>query len=204
MANKYLSMFSRVNNKMFHNVANIDSEGWKNLADGVSKADEALIFIDDDSFLKASEMWVRARAYQAMIKSMGYPGFGLIISDYIQKMRYEQDKMSDYQGVSEISRLLFAMCYELEVPTIAVSQLKRGIEQRENKIPTLADLRESGRLEQDADQVWFLYRKDYYNEDYSAPDPSPTDLIVAKNRLAGGRGALKLNYYKTVQTFCEV
>lgn len=204
LASKYLSMFSGVNNKLFHNIQNIDNTGWRNIANGLQKAHECLIFIDDDSYLKASEIRVRARTYQSHIKSLGFPGFALIITDYMQKCQFESKKMNDYEGISEISKLHFATTYELEVPWMALSQLHRGTDQKSNKIPVLSDLRGSGRLEEDADQVIFLYRPDYYNDERNVPDPSKTQIIVAKNRLAGGLGSIELNYYKSIQSFCMV
>jgi replicative DNA helicase len=196
LGNKFLSMFSGVNNKLFHNVAYIDREQWGKLGKAVNDAEQAGIYIDDEGHQKASQLWIKARRFMSM-----FPDLSLIVIDYLQKMAGENPKMMDYQRVSEASRISFEIAKDLKVPVLELSQLKRGVESRENKIPVLADLRESGTIEQDADTVTFLYRPDYYNEEKTAPDPSETTVIVAKNRLAGGVGATKLKYYKAQQCF---
>jgi replicative DNA helicase len=196
LARKFLSLFGSVDSKLFHNAWRITDNQWNNLANAVNNARELELYIDDTCNLKASEIWIRARKFKT-----AYPNLGLIITDYLQKMAGEHPKMPPIERVSEASSICFNMAKELKLPVITVSQLSRGVEQRDNKIPVLSDLRESGTIEQDADTVTFLYRPDYYNDDKSAPDPSETAVILAKNRLEGGIGAVKLKYYKALQRY---
>jgi replicative DNA helicase len=114
---------------------------------------------------------------------------GVIVIDYLQLMTGRSGAESRQVEVSEISRSLKVLARELEVPVIALSQLSRGLEQRQDKRPMMSDLRESGSLEQDADVVMFLYRDDYYNQD--SPDKGLAEVIVAKNR-SGSVGSSKL------------
>ena len=196
LARKYLSLGAGVNSKLFHNANQITGEQWSKITYAMNKSSDSEFYIDDSCNLKASEVWVRSRKFKT-----ANPGLGLIIIDYLQLLAAEHPKMAPIERVSEASRIIFNIGKELNVPVIALSQLSRSVEQRENKIPLLSDLRESGSLEQDADTVIFLYRPDYYNDDKSAPDPSETGIIFAKNRLEGGIGAAKLKYYKAQQKF---
>jgi replicative DNA helicase len=120
---------------------------------------------------------------------------GLIVVDYLQLMSGTTKRSSEnrVQEVSEISRGLKMLARELNVPIIALSQLSRGVESRDNKIPMLSDLRESGSIEQDADIVMFIHREDYYNEDTDRQNIA--DLILAKHRR-GAVGRIELYFDK--------
>ena len=125
----------------------------------------------------------------------------MVIVDYIQLIQATGKSESRQQEVSEISRKLKAMARELKVPVIALSQLSRNVEQRENKRPMLSDLRESGAIEQDADLVMFLYREDYYKrEEERNNEREDVELILAKHRN-GPTGNLKLAFEKSINAF---
>jgi len=137
---------------------------------------EAPLFIDDTPALSPAEMRGRARR---VMKEHGQ--LGLIVVDYLQLMRVPGFKSDNRTGeISEISRSLKALAKELRVPVVALSQLNRSLEQRQDKRPMMSDLRESGAIEQDADLICFIYRDEVYNED--SPDKGCAEIIVAKHR----------------------
>lgn len=135
---------------------------------------EAPLFIDETGALSPLELRARARRIKAR------HGLGLIVVDYIQLMQVPGTRENRTNEISEISRSLKALAKELEVPVIALSQLNRGVEQRDNKRPRMADLRESGGIEQDADLVVFIYRDEVYNKE--SPDAGTAEIIIAKQR----------------------
>ena len=147
---------------------------WPKISHAVGRLAEAPIYIDDNPHLTVME--IRAKARRLKSRS----GLGLIIIDYLQLMTGRVNAESRQVEVSEISRGLKILARELEIPVIALSQLSRGLEARADKRPVLADLRESGSLEQDADVVIFLYRDEVYNRD--SPDRGTAEVIVAKHR----------------------
>ena len=139
---------------------------------------------------------------------------GLVVIDYLQLIE-GSNKESRQQEVSEISRQLKKLAKELSVPILALSQLSRGVEQRQDKRPVLSDIRESGSIEQDADIVAFLYRDDYYergeskseddedDQDSLNQDVGEVELIIEKNR-AGARGTVKLLFIKSYNKFSNI
>jgi replicative DNA helicase len=135
---------------------------------------DAPLYIDETGALSPLEIRARARRIKAR------HGLGLIVVDYIQLMQVPGTKENRTNEISEISRSLKALAKELEVPVIALSQLNRGVEQRDNKRPRMADLRESGGIEQDADLVIFIYRDEVYNKD--SPDKGTAEIIIVKQR----------------------
>ncbi len=151
-----------------------DSDDFTRIQDSMGLLSEAPIYVDDAAAPNIVQMKAMARRLQAR------HGLGLIIVDYLQLMQPRSDSTSIVQQVTEISRSLKAMARELDVPVLALSQLSRAVEQRIPQIPRLADLRESGSLEQDADLVLFIYREDRYREDTSRKNIA--DIIVAKHR----------------------
>ncbi|MBF1128208.1 MAG: replicative DNA helicase, partial [Dialister invisus] len=128
----------------------------------------------------------------------------LVVIDYLQLMSSGKKVESRQQEVSEFSRALKLLAKELGVPVVALSQLNRGSEMRQDKIPQLADLRESGSIEQDADLVCFLYREAYYNKEIEEGDPrqNETELILAKNRN-GPVGIIKMFFAGQYTLFYE-
>ena len=146
---------------------------WAQLTDACDKLYQAPIYIDDTPGISVSEMRSKARRLKSE------HGLDLIIVDYLQLMQGRNSE-SRQQEISEISRSLKALARELKVPLIALSQLSRSVESRQDKRPMLSDLRESGALEQDADIVAFLYREDYYDKE--TENQHITEVIVAKHR----------------------
>lgn len=167
---------------------NLTDSDFGKLSDAMGEMAEAPIFIDDTPGMSVLEMRTKARR-----EAHNQP-LGLIIVDYLQLMQGSGRNNSDnrVQEVSEISRGLKLIARELDVPVIALSQLSRSVESRHPQIPQLADLRESGSIEQDADLVMFLYREDYYNPD--TDNQHITDLIIAKHRN-GPTGRIQLYFH---------
>ena len=160
-------------------------EEWTHLTDACDKLYESPIYIDDTPGISVAEMRSKARRLKSE------HGLDLIIVDYLQLMQ-GRNAESRQQEISEISRSLKALARELKVPLIALSQLSRSVESRQDKRPMLSDLRESGALEQDADIVSFLYREDYYDKE--TENQHITEVILAKHRN-GPVGSVKL-YFK--------
>lgn len=151
----------------------LDDEAFSRLADAMGILSESGIYIDDTPGLSILEMRTKAR------KLKMEKGLDMIIVDYLQLME-GKTKESRVQEVSEISRFLKLLARELDVPVIALSQLSRAVEQRNDKIPQLSDLRESGSIEQDADVVMFIHREELYNPETDRPGIA--DLVIAKHR----------------------
>lgn len=177
---------------------NLTVNEWQRLIYAQGQLAEAPIFIDDTAGVKITDIRARARRL-----SQETDGLGLIIIDYLQLI---QGSRSDnrQQEVSEISRQLKIIAKELKVPVIALSQLSRGVEQRNDKRPIMSDLRESGSIEQDADIVAFLYRDAYYQDKKEGqPENDITELIIRKNRH-GNLGTVKLYFHKEYTKFSSV
>ena len=154
----------------------LNDNDWPRITSAVHMLSEAPLFIDDTPALSPTELRARARR---LVKEQG--SLGLIVVDYLQLMRVTGSKVDNRTAeISEISRSLKALAKELRVPVIALSQLNRSLEQRQDKRPMMSDLRESGAIEQDADLICFIYRDEVYNED--SPDKGCAEIIVAKQR----------------------
>lgn len=166
---------------------------WDILSDAAGKLATAPIYIDDSSFLSTLDLRARARRFKAQ-----HDNLGLIIVDYLQLMSLARRVENKQQEVAEISRSLKGVARELNVPVLALSQLSRAVEQRQDKKPQLADLRDSGAIEQDADLVVFLYRKGYYEADKE--ENNVAELIVAKHRN-GPTGTIQLLFMKEYTRF---
>jgi len=125
----------------------------------------------------------------------------MVIIDYLQLIPYKESKKGNKaDDIGELTRSLKLLSKELNCPIICLSQLNRGVEARENKRPNLADLRDSGAIEQDADMVWFIYRDEVYNPDTKAP--SEAEVIISKNR-GGETGTAKLRWIGEFTKFTE-
>lgn len=175
----------------------LSSEDWEGINEAISTLADAKLYIDDSPGLTASEIRAKCRRLAS-----SDDGLGIVIIDYLQLLsgsaRYAGNRQ---QEVSEISRLLKTMALELNVPVVALAQLSRAVEMREDKRPIMSDLRESGSIEQDADIVAFLYRDDYYNKKAAIhPDISLSELIVAKHRN-GATDTIELLFERNFSTF---
>lgn len=187
----------------------LDEGEWKNLIVAMGALSNTSIFIDDTPGIKMAEIRAKCRR---LAKEKG--NLGLVVIDYLQLIE-GSNKESRQQEVSEISRQLKKLAKELSVPILALSQLSRGVEQRQDKRPVLSDIRESGSIEQDADIVAFLYRDDYYergeskseedgdDQDSLNQDVGEVELIIEKNR-AGARGTVKLLFIKSYNKFSNI
>ncbi|MBQ6478411.1 MAG: replicative DNA helicase [Erysipelotrichaceae bacterium] len=174
---------------------NLNDEEWSRINEASQQLKRQNFFIDDTPGIKVSEMYAKAR------KLAQDNGLYMIIVDYIQLIQATGKSDSRQQEVSEISRRLKAMARELNVPVIAVSQLSRSVESRQDKRPMLSDLRESGALEQDADLVLFLYRDAYYNREENAQsEREDVELLIAKHRN-GPTGKVTLAFEKEINAF---
>lgn len=174
----------------------IRKDDWHKLTSAAGKLAESPIFIDDSSAISVLEM--RAKARRLKVEH----GLSLIIVDYLQLMRGRGNAERREQEISEISRSLKGLAKELRVPVIALSQLNRGVETRTgNKKPTLADLRESGAIEQDADVIIFLYRDEVYNKD-SNDNKGKAEIIISKQRN-GPTGTINLSFISHCTRFVD-
>jgi replicative DNA helicase len=171
----------------------IQKEDWHKLTAGASRLTGAPIFIDDSSGITVLELRAKARRLKRE------HGLSLVIVDYLQLMRSRGSFERREQEISDISRSLKALAKELSVPVIAVSQLNRSVEQRRPPTPILADLRESGAIEQDADVILFLYRDEVYNKDNPA-NKGEAEIIIAKQRN-GPTGIVKLAFNSSCTRF---
>ncbi|HOP41065.1 MAG TPA: replicative DNA helicase [Geobacteraceae bacterium] len=148
---------------------------WDKIMRGADKLHESKIFIDDTPAISIMEMRAKARRLKAE------HGVGMVVVDYLQLMRGGASPESRQQEISEISRSLKALAKELSVPVVALSQLNRGLESRNDKRPIMSDLRESGAIEQDADVIMFVYRDEVYNKEN--PDvKGRAEIIIGKQR----------------------
>jgi len=165
----------------------LEKEDWQKLIRAIDALSQAPIFIDDTPALTALEMKAKARRLKAEHK------LGLIIVDYLQLMRGKGGSDNREQEISDISRSLKALAKELNLPIVALSQLNRRVEDRPNKRPQLADLRESGAIEQDADVIAFIYRDEMYNRSEDNPNKGTAEILVGKQRN-GPTGDIKLTF----------
>lgn len=173
----------------------LHTDQWQTISDAIARLTEAPIYIDDSSNVTPAELRAKTRRLKAEQKDLG-----LIIIDYIQLMETGNSE-NRAQEVSKISRSMKQLARELDVPVVALSQLNRGVEQRQNKRPMLSDLRESGAIEQDADIVLFLYRDEYYNPD--SKDKNTAEVIIAKHRH-GPTGTVKLFFDAGLTKFANL
>ncbi len=167
---------------------------WPKLTTAAGRLSDALIYIDDTPAISVLGMKAKSRRLKAE------NGLGLIVLDYLQLMRGRDSSMPREQEISEISRSLKALAKELDVPVVALSQLNRQVEARTDKRPYLADLRESGAIEQDADVILFIYRDEVYNRSEDNPEKGLAEIIVGKQRN-GPTGKVKLTFLKEYTRF---
>lgn len=174
----------------------IEDQDWIKLASTLGILSDAPIYIDDTAGISIMEIRAKCRKLK-MEKNIG-----LIVIDYLQLIQGSGKRNSSRENeISEISRSLKILAKELDVPVIALSQLSRGAEKRDDKRPMLSDLRESGAIEQDADIVMFIYRDDYYNE--NSEEKNVAEIIMAKHR-GGSTGTVKLAWMPSFTKFANL
>lgn len=175
----------------------LEHNDWKKVNEAISRLAETKIFIDDTPGMTMSEIKAKCRRLASSEN-----GLGLVIIDYLQLIsgssKYAGNRQ---QEVSDISRGLKTMAMELNIPVVALAQLSRSVEGREDKRPILSDLRESGSIEQDADIVAFLYRDDYYTKEISIDEnTSKSEFIIGKHR-SGPTTTIDLIFKRDTSTF---
>lgn len=169
-----------------------EDSDWNKLTMAMSTLSSAEIYVDDTPGINIYDIRSKARRLKAE------KGLGLIVIDYLQLITVRSKSDNRQQEISEISRQLKSIARELEVPVIALSQLSRAVEQRQDKRPMLSDIRESGSIEQDADLVAFLYRDDYYNTETESP--GVVEVLISKHRN-GPVGKVELLFMKNYNKF---
>jgi replicative DNA helicase len=190
LVNRLISAEAEIDSKKIRS-ADLSEEEWRRLHERSNRLDRAKIYIDDTPQLSMFDLKAKCRRMHSQ------DGLDMIIIDYLQLLRAEDKNIKNReQEISHISRSLKAMAKELDVPVIALAQLSREVEKRGNKRPQLSDLRESGSIEQDADQVLFLFRDEYYSkfghetngqvpQQQQVQEPVPegqVEILLAKNR----------------------
>ncbi|MGD8384581.1 MAG: replicative DNA helicase [Lysobacterales bacterium] len=163
----------------------LDEHDWPKLTSAMNLLHKSKIFIDDTPALSPAEVRARSRRLKRE------HDIDLIVVDYLQLMSVPNTRENRATEIAEISRSLKAIAKELKVPVVALSQLNRALEQRPNKRPLMADLRESGSIEQDADLIVFIYRDEQYHED--SPDKGKAEVIIGKHRN-GSTGTVTLAF----------
>src|SRR5690606_16841820 len=185
LALRLISSIGRINATRLR-TGQLEDEDWSKVTHAIRALKEARIFIDDEPALSPEKLRAKARRIKKQ------HGLGLVVVDYLQLMAVPGTQENRATEVAEISRQLKALAKELNVPVVALSQLNRSLETRSDKRPMMADLRESGGIEQDADVIAFIYRDEYYNSD--SPDKGLAEIIVAKQRN-GPTGTIKLKFF---------
>ncbi len=173
----------------------LEGEDWEKLTMAIGTLSDAQIYIDDTPGITVAEIRAKCRRLKKE------KGLGMILIDYLQLIHGRGKGDNRQQEVSEISRTLKQIARELNVPVIALSQLSRGVEQRQDKRPMMSDLRESGSIEQDADIVAFLYRDDYYDKE--SEKKNIIEIIIAKQRN-GPVGTVELAFLKNYNKFVSL
>ena len=178
----------------------LENNDWKRVNEAISRLSDTKIYIDDTPGMTISEIRAKCRRLAS-----SESGLGIVIIDYLQLIsgsaKYAGNRQ---QEVSEISRSLMTLAMELDIPIVALAQLSRTVEGREDKRPLLSDLRESGSIEQDADIVAFLYRDDYYTKQVSIDEnTSKSEFIIAKHRN-GPTTTIDLVFKRNTSTFVSM
>jgi replicative DNA helicase len=192
LVNRLLCSEARVDSHRLRSGTLGDAD-WGRLARAAGLLSEGLLYIDDTPGIRVMEMRARARRLQADLERQGLPKLGFVVMDYLQLAQSPKGMDSREREISEISRALKGLAKELQVPVLALSQLSRKVESRENKRPILSDLRESGAIEQDADVIMFIHREDFYDKETENKDIA--EVIVGKQRN-GPTGDVRLRFFK--------
>jgi replicative DNA helicase len=192
---RILSAEARVDSSKMRN-GRLAEADWTKLSHAIGRLAEAPLFIDDDPQTTIMEIRSKARRLKSREGDLA-----LVVVDYLQLMTGRGTAENRQVEISEISRGLKILARELEVPVVALSQLSRQLEMRADKRPMLADLRESGAIEQDADVVMFLYRDELYNAD--SPDRGTAEVLVSKHR-SGPTGMDRLAFLDHYTRFANM
>ena len=185
LAFRLISSIGRINATRLR-TGQLEDEDWSRVNMAIKMLSEVKVFIDDTPALSPDVLRSKARRIKRE------HDLGLIVVDYLQLMQVPGTGENRTNEISEISRSLKALAKELNVPVVALSQLNRGLESRTDKRPVMADLRESGAIEQDADIIMFIYRDEYYHKD--SGDKGLAEVIIAKQR-SGPTGTIKLKFF---------
>jgi replicative DNA helicase len=175
LAMRVLSSMAKVDQTKLR-TGRLNDEEWSRMTDEIAKLNEARIHVDETAALNALELRARARRMKRE-----YGKLGLVVVDYLQLMSASAQGENRATEISEISRSLKALAKELDVPVIALSQLSRAVEQRNDRRPLMSDLRESGAIEQDADLILFIYREEVYSPDKEEAK-GRAEVIIGKQR----------------------
>ncbi len=175
--------------------AHLVEDDWEKITMAMGSLSDYPIYIDDTPGITVNEIRAKARKLKAD------KGLGMIIIDYLQLIETIRSGSNRQEEVSEISRTLKKIAKELDVPVIALAQLSRGVEQRQDKRPMMSDLRESGAIEQDADIIAFLYREDYYDKE--TEKKNIIEIIISKQRN-GPVGTVELVFLKNFNKFVSI
>ena len=194
LAFRLISSLGRVDQSRLR-TGQLEDEDWPRVTSAITMLSDAKIFIDDTPALSPIELRSRAR------RLAREHDLGLIVIDYLQLMQVPGNKENRATEISEISRSLKALAKELNIPVIALSQLNRSLESRTDKKPVMADLRESGAIEQDADMILFIYRDEYYNKD--SAEKGMAEVIIGKHRN-GPTGSIKLAFMGQYTLFADL
>ena len=197
VVNRMISAIGGIDNRKLQN-GQLNQNDWKRYNEAMSQLAETNIYIEDNASINSSDIRAKCRRLAS-----SPDGLGLVVIDYLQLVTVGGKRPdSRQQEVQEISRSLKLMALELKVPVIALAQLSRNVEKRDNNEPMLADLRESGSIEQDADIVMFINRKDYYKAkgELGQDLNSPSDIIIAKHRK-GGVGRFQVLFEPSMMNF---
>ena len=192
LTTRLLSGMTKINQQKVRSGMLKDNE-MKSLFEQSEKLKNMPLWIDDSSLLSPMELRAKARRL-----ARSENGLSLIVVDYLQLMQLPMSTENRVNQISEISRSLKSLAKELNVPVMALSQLNRAVEQRPNKRPIMADLRDSGAIEQDADVILFIYRDEVYNED--SDQGNAAEIIIGKQRN-GPIGKIKLTFLKEFTRF---
>mgnify|MGYP003289014456 FL=1 len=195
LVNRILAMNSKVDSQAIR-TGDLKDDDWVKLMESAKLTGESPLIIDDTPGISIQELRSKCRKYK-LEKNLG-----LVIIDYLQLMSGGKKSESRQQEISEISRSLKALAREIDCPVIALSQLSRAVESREDKRPMLSDLRESGAIEQDADVVMFIYRDEYYTKE-KCEEPGVSEIIIAKQRN-GPTGTVKLAWLANFTKFANL
>lgn len=196
LASRMLSSLGQIEGTKL-STGNLVNDDWKRINEAISQLSDAKMYMDDTPGITIGEIRSKCRRL-----ANSEEGLGLVIIDYLQLISSSVNYGSNrQQEVSDISRALKMMAMELNVPVIALAQLSRAVDSREDKRPVMSDLRESGSIEQDADIVAFLYRDDYYHKESKIDDNNSISEFIIRKHRKGPTGTIELLFKRNTSTF---